>query len=1777
MSVAKYKQLFQFLKEFYQLRETTVRDITTSKKYLHTLWLSDIEPLLGRQAAKYRFPDQELEEEDLVLRIKRPKKPTEPDRPVLPEALGAWLEGPIYDLDSAPNIREAIEEGEDILLLEDFPDYEYRLDLFLRELAGWRDRQAQYLDSLQEYEEEKQVYDPLFDAYNKQESFAERYELLLGVGTFCWRGDKHYRRPILTSPLQVEVSDTGIIELRLDPTEEPFRIENDFLAEQSQFFTPQASQVLKDKLEEGAQLTYWEQLESLQNSGISAFAAKLHTEVAYRNTEYNVPETSPSDPTIHFAPVLIFRERSLRSFSALFDGILEYLDGQTDEYTLPLLNRIVFPPDQELPADEEWEVAQEELVLPKVSNAEQEEIAHRVGKKDIVLVQGPPGTGKSHTIANILTYLLSQGKKVLVTAHTDQALKALQHHVPDNFLDLVIYFLAGADKKDQHLKRSVRMLQDTVIGYRPERVEQTIKQSRQHIQELREERSEQLNDIKTLQKSDHLETSLNPHYRDALLGELTDRIRSEEKDHGWLIDPIDNLEGSLERIDDFLQWYHSWEQLHAAGFDPEAQIILPGDSLASPETLKTFNEKKARFQKEYEGKALKAEQAVGLEELEQLIEKYLELSEMLRPQDEWMKKLQEDLRQGRSQVWESMQSESSNLLRDLDQLGVDELERDYEFQIPEGIRLRQLWTDVKTVLDYARTGKKLTGILPGLFLPAEMKSRSYVYKECRVNNKVCDSIGELELLERYATALLRLTQLDKNWQPWEEKRESLRYRLETYRHRQESLSQQLEHFPAIVEAQKKLEEIFHLGPSFFESDESKYKLRDALEAFRLQSEIETLGRELEASKNFLLQKKAADPDLNLLHEHIAQRDWVAYQKGFERQKRLQEYDQLDRNRQELESSLEESFGQTIETILEKGPSESLDTERIRQAIYWAHAKTELEERFSQTVDDKFQALQEFDRKIRKAASELLKAKAVKAFLENLGNSDWLNQKLTRWEQAVRRAGGRGKRAFIHKQNARKQLAEISPEIPCWIMPMYRLVDTLGPRPEQFDVVIIDEASQLGPEAMFLMYITKKIIVVGDDQQTAPENVGVQIDQVTNLIRTHLKGVPDAEYFDTDHSFFDHMSAVAGDGKVVLREHFRCMPEIIGFSNQLCYRPEGIELVPLKQYDSRRLPPLEKRFVPKGTFAGTVNEPEGEEIIKTIQTILEDDAYEGKTIGVIALQGNHQSAYIDRKMREVIEPRDILERRIVCGSPPDFQGDERDVILMSLVTAPDHRRRAMTTDNYKRRYNVAMSRAKEQVILFHSIQETELSNTQDLRYQVMRYFSEQRINEWEEITIPYPRPISPPEPFDSWFEVDIYQELSRNGYRVEPQFQVGPYRIDLVVHLENGQKLAVECDGDRWHGLDRMQKDIDRQLILQRAGWEFFRIRYSHYRYQPEKSLEKLLQILSNREQQYFNEKAYEPTYSGSEEESTEEVDFVSSNEENEASTSSTQLNFPATESKDKMDEEPGEEAYERIDPLSPELNNFESRERLAKEETQSRSKEFDNKKTGQGHYEDPAIDPDHIDRSPKPHKPRIKITNLPDPEAAAIDQRKQVLLEKQIKIDYSPGGKPGEVSILCFTSGARVFRSSLDGPIEQLLEHVSNRLGRNEELLYAVGTQDYAGFMIFGYENGKVDRVPLSVYERKREILNNAYHNKQKLLFIKHFKEEEDLIGITYQEKVIVFSTNIITEHLTRGNQGNQIFKRGSRVKAYKILTDSRITDVDYYRRFSGNSKGYYLKSEDQF
>ncbi len=438
-----------------------------------------------------------------------------------------------------------------------------------------------------------------------------------------------------------------------------------------------------------------------------------------------------------------------------------------------------------------------------------------------------------------------------------------------------------------------------------------------------------------------------------------------------------------------------------------------------------------------------------------------------------------------------------------------------------------------------------------------------------------------------------------------------------------------------------------------------------------------------------------------------------------------------------------------------------------------------------------------------------------------------------WLQALARIGrGTGKFARRWEADAREQMPAAMGAVPVWIMPIHRVLQSFDPRrTDLFDVVIVDESSQCDVLSMGVLALGRKVVVVGDDKQISPAAVGVDRSRVFQLIETHLPDLAQRSLLDVEASLYDTATRVFPD-VVLLREHFRCMPDIIEFSNRFY----AGRILPLREGTDLGIgSPVRPVRVPDGVRTrgqyGDVNEPEASAVVQRILDCRDDPAYDGMTFGVVTLLGNAQGRLIEQKLLAVLGGDEYEQRRIRVGDPYNFQGDERDVIFISVVA--DDNRSAATKKADQQRINVAASRARNQLWIFHSVDPGAL-HADDVRGHLLTYAY--AVND------PQAQAATLEEKCESDFERRVLRDLLRRGYRVRPQHEAGGCRIDFVVQGEH-DRLAVECDGEKFHGPQRWEADLRRQRMLQDQGWKFWRVRGSAYYRHPEAALASLWERL----------------------------------------------------------------------------------------------------------------------------------------------------------------------------------------------------------------------------------------------------------------------------------------------------------------------------------------------
>jgi len=1472
MSKKKYLQIFNYLKEFSKLRSKPVRDIELNEnQYPEIFWLDDIpdHPLFENVIRS----DFDINN-DFWLKFSKPDEPEKPEFPKVNRVIEKWIESSsLLDDKDVPILKEKIQEGEEVLYINDFPEIKKDFERYINNY--WLDDLIKYKGLIEGYEKEMvsflklhEPYKKMFRIFNKSQQFGEEYELVIGVGVINIKNPRILRH-ILIQRVDIEFKcspKSSNIIVSPDIGFVP-KLETDSIIDLNEIFEIQnivdAEKEVEKYIKDDGILSLFG--DSNVENLIQIFSGRISPDCKYENS-FLKPRERSENPKISFSPALILRKRNTRSFTSLYERIISNIEESPENIKIPNLDDLICENqiiDQNEIEEKENRVGKiEEILFPKEYNDEQLEIIKKSSRNNKVLVQGPPGTGKSHTIANIICHLLANGKRILVTAYTKRALEVLKDKLPPEFKNLTVNLLSGDSSSIKDLQSSVNSINNELSKANINEYREMVEKYRKELEEIKENIAFNKNEVLKIKEKTTRKVDINFNYSGTLM-KIAETLEADEEKHSWYKDSYDNVEND-EEIKNLKEYIELLPKFSHKDLTIYSKSFPDIDKLPTKEDIKEFKKTDEKFRAlkvKTPRNEIKCSDYCELKELLIQVQNIIDETESIRLESK--NNLIEELIKNGNKEWKEKISESEILIESIESYDLKKIDMNIEIAYPKGKSLKQLKNDGIILLKYINDGNSLSGISFNIkkpFLKREIKERLYFIEQIFLNGNQLYGEREIKIVVKDIILKQKIIELSQLFNIRNNDENSYYKKLSFFKNIESETKHVLENIERFNNIENKIHGISSIKSVSFDKSTAELitdvntsiclKKREAFKVV-VDDAIRYLNSDSTHSIKTKIEASLNDLDYRNYEEYLIETENLISEK-----ERYGIFFNLEKN-------LKLIFPMLLDDIkIEKFNSEEIP--KLIDAIYFINAKKELEKLLDFNYEEKLRAeIQDLEKREKRTVSKLAAKKAWMKTIERLKNNRSVRSHLEAWVLAVRKIGktGKGKRAIKFRKYAQEEMEHCKNSVPCWIMPLYKVAETIVPEKEIYDYVIIDEASQLGPDATFLLYISKKIIIVGDDKQTSPEYIGVNSEIMTPHIKKYLEGIPKNNFYGTEFSFFDHAKLFC-DGMIVLREHFRCMPEIIEFSNKYFYAPYGNELYPLRQYKENRLEPIKTFYCQNGHVEGKgsniINRPEAEAISEVFGGLIKEEKYRGKTFGVITLQGNQQARLIEDLLIKNIGEKEFHERKIVCGNSASFQGDERDVMILSLVTAHNHKRSALTRAEDERRFNVAVSRAKDQIWLFHSVQIEDLSNSDDLRYKLLNHFKNYKVNrlilkEKIERTLG-----NQPHPFDSWFEVDVYNDIVGKGFSVIPQYNVskGRYLIDLVVILPDGVKLAVECDGDYWHGPEQYEKDSMRQKDLERSGWTFFRVRGAEYHFNRIRALEPLWRMIDKIQNRIIKEEKY---------------------------------------------------------------------------------------------------------------------------------------------------------------------------------------------------------------------------------------------------------------------------------------------------------------------------------
>ena len=491
-----------------------------------------------------------------------------------------------------------------------------------------------------------------------------------------------------------------------------------------------------------------------------------------------------------------------------------------------------------------------------------------------------------------------------------------------------------------------------------------------------------------------------------------------------------------------------------------------------------------------------------------------------------------------------------------------------------------------------------------------------------------------------------------------------------------------------------------------------------------------------------------------------------------------------------------------------------------------------------------------DREVIDLTREVIRAKVTAAALPLEGNG--LGRKSDYTEMAlIRNELGKLRRRVPIRELTRRSWRSLMALKPCWMMSPLAVSQFLPPE-AQFDLIIIDEASQMTPEnALGAISRAKQAVIVGDTKQLPPTSFFARVIDDSD-IEDDLR--EDAEsILDLANLVFTPMRQ--------LRWHYRSQhADLIRFSNHWMY-DEKLTIFPSADSSHAGLGVELVRV--DGTYKSQANVPEARKVVDAAVRFMRDNP--NQSLGICTMNTKQRDLIeeeMERERERYPHVRDYISEwedrnegleGFFVKNLEAIQGDERDAMFISTLYGPEtlggrtHQRFGpINTSQGHRRLNVLFTRAKKKIVTFSSMDPTDILAGDDKSKGV------RMLRNWLE----YARTGQLGErPATGWgpespFEEHVAHVVEGLGYEVVPQVGTAGYRVDLGIrHADwpHGFIVGIECDGAAYHS-SRSARDRDRlrEEILTGLGWTLYRIWSTDWFTNPEAERNRVAQFLSNR-------------------------------------------------------------------------------------------------------------------------------------------------------------------------------------------------------------------------------------------------------------------------------------------------------------------------------------------
>ncbi len=1316
------------------------RPVRNCRKYQQVVWLADVPEGVVRRSLdadprimviKHR-PPKEAPRLPRILRGRVPADAAARAGTAPPELLGT------ASMDRRPDGSDAARDMGERALASGSSEVRESYE-------AWAARWERWAKEELAAEPHMLLYRQMYRMAKRIQQDGDTFEAVLAVGLLqigAERASARVRRHIVTVPVSFTVDSQSLnVTVSLVP-EEPGRLEDMEFLSASDGYTSELLRPVRSAIEDApCQPLSGQAMEALRSWSQRAFG--VERTLPFEPTREHPDLTGdPHTFSLHNAPALILREHGRRSVLGFYESIARFLRRPGVQAPLGLAQLLY---DLEPERRTRWTSGSRattpalgpDALFPMVTNAAQRDVLDRLQRDTSVVVQGPPGTGKTHTISNLIAALLADGKRVLVTSEKGQALKVLRDQLPARLRSMCVLQRDQWQGGSTDLRQSLGALSHLNATTNLDRLQQRIDACQAQRHQLMAEQAELREELRAIREVEWYEhPEVAPGYR-GRLDEMVQAVTCDARAHEWL-PPLPPHSAQMPPLNaDEAQRLWALATQHGPGIlDPRSQYCPDPASLPNPvdvvrcmrdleaaerslgshsvtplaQTLADTGDTELTALEALLARAQKALQSVGLSADPQSWEP-----------DTWTTRaLQDGMAHRWQQMWDSIRNASKRAQMTHEEIAAADF---LDVDIPEVSESeeKELLVNGRNLERYLLNNGNLNKRWPR---PPVIKQARFLLQRCRVEGMVPAGPEQITALVRHLEMRAHARTLNGRWagvgatiseDTPEQTVAELLDRAVT-----------LQAVDSCVEVIRQVHQtLLAYGIEVPVTTADHWEdVRQATAVARQLVHVRSASKRLDDLLADLsrLRRKGVE-EIQGVVEAASARDAPAYAQAMDALATAYQREADRREAGKLFQRLAEAHPQLAHDFA-AAPLAAHWRSRfagLPQAWGWRHAQEYLEAHLLPGREDELEAgLTQIETRLHDVVEQLVCDRAAHHCVSRMTTRQ--KQALAAYASAIANAGqGTTEYGRRHQRHARSAMQTAQGAVPAWIMPLRQVAEMIRPEPDSFDVVIVDEASQVGLDGLLLLWLAPRIIVVGDDRQCAPFYSGSKHDRITQFFDERLEDLEpwQREGFDPKSNLYELLSSRFTE-VIRLTEHFRCMPEIINWSSLQFYRDN--QLVLLRQHGSDRLPPLKVVHVPDGYCEGRrerlINRPEAEAIVEQLRRLTLDAAYADRSIGVIVLRHGAQVGLVQDLVDQCIDVVARERHNIQVGTPEKFQGDQRDVILLSLVVDGDHVI-AATGRHHERRFNVAASRARDQMWLFHSVTVDQLSS-KDLRRSLLSY-------------------------------------------------------------------------------------------------------------------------------------------------------------------------------------------------------------------------------------------------------------------------------------------------------------------------------------------------------------------------------------------------------------------------------------------------------------------------